>query len=291
MYWKLNHYKFIVSHTLLFSFLLMLPLMAQSDKQANPRVLLKTSEGDVQLELFRDQAPETVDNFIGLAEGTREFTDPKTGEKVKRPFYDGLTFHRVIDNFMIQGGCPLGTGTGGPGYQFKDEISAESLGLDDAKAMENDQPHPWLLIRSQADFQRSIIMPIAQKLKISSEEEFQKRIEEVKTEVNKMSIKEAYENLGYVYDASLKSSKPERGVIAMANSGPNTNGSQFFINVTDTPHLTGKHTVFGKVVEGMDVVDKISKVQTIESGKPEKEVEIQSIRLIGEKAANSDSGS
>src|SRR5438128_558284 len=137
-----------------------------------------TTEGNFTVRLFEAEAPATVANFVGLAEGTREFVDPKNGQRVKRPFYDGLVFHRVIEDFMIQGGDPLGTGTGGPGYRFADEF------------------HP-----------------------------------------------------------SARHDKP--GILSMANSGPNTNGSQFFVTLVPTPWLDNRHTVFGEVVDGMDVVQKI----------------------------------
>ena len=143
-----------------------------------------TSMGKFTIELFEKQAPNTVANFVGLAEGSKEWKDPKSGQVVTgKPFYDGVIFHRVIDGFMIQGGDPTGTGMGGPGYRFPDEI------------------HP--------------------ELKHTGE-----------------------------------------GMLSMANAGPNTNGSQFFITLAPTPHLDGRHAVFGKVVEGMDVVKKIGKTKT-----------------------------
>jgi peptidyl-prolyl cis-trans isomerase A (cyclophilin A) len=140
----------------------------------------KTSLGSIVIRLFDDKAPKTVENFVGLATGTKEWTDPKTGEKVKRPLYNGTIFHRVIPGFMIQGGDPLGRGTGGPGYRFADEFHAD-----------------------------------------------------------------------------LRHNKP--GILSMANSGPGTNGSQFFITVAATPHLDNRHSIFGEVVEGQDIADKISK--------------------------------
>jgi peptidyl-prolyl cis-trans isomerase A (cyclophilin A) len=145
--------------------------------------IFDTSKGKFKIRLFADKAPKTVENFVGLAEGTKESKDPKTLRKVTKKFYDGLIFHRIIDGFMIQGGCPLGEGTGGPGYQFQDEF------------------HP-----------------------------------------------------------ELKHSKA--GILSMANAGPNTNGSQFFITLAPTPHLDNHHSVFGEVVEGMDVVSAIGKVKT-----------------------------
>lgn len=253
---------------------------AATKTSPNPVVLMKTSQGNIRIELWRDAAPETVKNFIDLAEGNKTFKDSKTGEDVKKPFYDGLTFHRVIKDFMIQGGCPLGTGTGDPGYKFKDEINAKGLGLADLKAMgEGGAPHPWLLIRDQPSFQRTVLGPVLQKLGITSQEQFQEKLEEIQNTVNALSVLDVYANLGYVFDEKLPAKKPDRGVIAMANSGPNTNGSQFFINVVDTPHLTGKHTVFGKVIEGMDIADKISNLETDPSGKPSTPVTIESIRV------------
>ncbi|MDR2708644.1 MAG: peptidylprolyl isomerase [Elusimicrobiota bacterium] len=159
-----------------------------------------TNLGKFKVELFDKQAPKTVKNFVDLATGQKEFTDPLSGKKVKRNFYDGLNFHRVIADFMIQGGCPLGNGRGGPGYKFEDEID---------------------------------------------------------------------ENLKF--DAG--------GILAMANAGPNTNGSQFFITECPTPWLNGNHTIFGRVIEGMDIVKKIAHVKTDFSDKPEQPVTIKSITI------------
>jgi peptidyl-prolyl cis-trans isomerase A (cyclophilin A) len=163
--------------------------------------LFTTSEGNFKVRLFDQEAPNTVANFAGLAEGTKEFTDPKTGQKTKRPFYDGLVFHRVIGGFMLQGGCPLGTGTGGPGYKFADE-----------------------------------------------------------------------------FNPKLRHSKP--GILSMANAGPNTNGSQFFVILAPTPWLDNKHSVFGEVVEGMDVVNKIGNTPTAKpTDRPLKPITIQSVKI------------
>ncbi len=141
---------------------------------------LETAKGTMVVELFEDDAPGAVANFIGLASGTKEFTDAKTGKKAKRAFYDGLTFHRVIPNFMVQGGCPQSTGTGGPGYHIKCETSGKR------------QVH-------------------------------------------------------------------QRGSLSMAHAGKDTGGSQFFICHAPQPHLDRKHTVFGEIVSGIEVVDKIAK--------------------------------
>lgn len=169
-------------------------------KQAGTYALFDTTMGMVVCRLFPDEAPNTVDNFVGLAEGTKEFTDPKTGAKTKRAFYDGLIFHRIIPNFMIQGGCPLGRGTGGPGYQFEDEFA------------------PGLTFQ-----------------------------------------------------------KP--GMLAMANSGPATNGSQFFITVAPTPWLQDRHTIFGEVVEGWDVVVKIANAPRDGQDRPKTPITIKKLSI------------
>jgi peptidyl-prolyl cis-trans isomerase A (cyclophilin A) len=161
---------------------------------------LHTNHGDIVINLFADHAPKTVGNFVGLATGTKEYTDPDTGRKGTGKFYDGTTFHRVIDGFMIQGGDRLGTGTGGPGYTFADEF------------------HPELVFN-----------------------------------------------------------KPY--LLAMANAGPGTNGSQFFITVGPTPHLNRKHTIFGEVADqaSRDVVDKIATVKTARGDRPVSPVVIESV--------------
>jgi len=267
----------------LFLFLMLLvpvSLQAESEKgRENPICLIKTSFGTIHVELFIEEAPRTVKNFIRLAEGKEEDGKPEK-ERVKKHFYDNLIFHRVIKDFMIQGGCPKGNGTGGPGYAFKDEINANSLGLDKINAVQSDgRPHRYLLIRNQGDFSRKVLMPLARKLGIRSQEAFQQRNKEIEKALSELTLKECYENLGYRYNDNLKSHALKRGVLAMANSGPNTNGSQFFINLVDTPWLTGKHTVFGKVVMGMDIVDKIGSVAVDKRRKPLQDVVILSIRL------------
>ena len=163
---------------------------------------LRTNHGDIRIELFPNHAPKTVRNFVGLADGSQEWTDPRTGAKSQAPLYDGVVFHRVISGFMIQGGDPLGTGTGGPGYRFGDEI------------------HP-----------------------------------------------------------ELQFSKPY--LLAMANAGPGTNGSQFFITVAATPWLNTKHTIFGEVAdaESRAVVDAIAAVPVGAMDRPKDAVVIESITV------------
>jgi peptidyl-prolyl cis-trans isomerase A (cyclophilin A) len=167
------------------------------------QAVLHTNRGDIRLNLFDNHAPKTVANFVGLSDGSREWVDPKTGKPGSGPLYNGVTFHRVISGFMIQGGCPLGTGTGGPGYQFADEFHPE---------LQFDRPY----------------------------------------------------------------------LLAMANAGPGTNGSQFFITVGKTPHLNFKHTIFGEVADqaGRDVVDAIAGTATGRMDKPVDPVVIDSIEII-----------
>jgi len=167
---------------------------------AEQQAILHTNRGDIRVNLFPDHAPKTVDNFSGLATGQKDYSTP---DGRSGPFYDGLTFHRVIDNFMIQAGCPLGTGTGGPGYQFGDEF------------------HPELAFN-----------------------------------------------------------KPY--LLAMANAGPGTNGSQFFITTTETPWLTHKHTIFGEVADqdSRDVVDAIGRTATGPGDRPVEPVIIDSVEIV-----------
>ncbi|OFW02294.1 MAG: hypothetical protein A3J29_22940 [Acidobacteria bacterium RIFCSPLOWO2_12_FULL_67_14b] len=159
-----------------------------------------TSEGTFVVRLFDQEAPKTVENFVGLAEGTKPWRDPRTNQLVTRPYYDGLVFHRVIDGFMIQGGDPLGEGIGGPGYTFADEF------------------HP-----------------------------------------------------------RLRHDKP--GILSMANRGPNTNGGQFFITLAPTPHLDDRHSVFGEVVSGIDVVRKIGGTPINGRDRPRTDIVIRTLTI------------
>jgi len=167
---------------------------------SNPTAALHTSEGPIEIELFDERAPTTVENFVGLATGETAWEDPETGERVERPLYDDVLFHRVIDGFMIQTGDPTGTGRGGPGYTFDDEFHPE---------LRHDGP----------------------------------------------------------------------GVVSMANSGPDTNGSQFFITLAAQPHLDDNHAVFGRVTDGMDVVEAIGSVETDAQDRPTTPVYLESVEI------------
>ena len=169
----------------------------------------------------------------------------KFGEKVKKPFYNGLTFHRVIAGFMVQGGCPNGDGTGGPGYSFDDEINAVSLGLDKVKV--KDAPSYGRLL------QKAVLVGMG----IKSQQDLESRITEAEEnlkQASEMSVLEVLARNGYKYNEVITSKKALKGALAMANSGPNTNGSQFFINEVNTPHLDGLHTVFGQLLPASDTV-------------------------------------
>ncbi|MEM9295989.1 MAG: peptidylprolyl isomerase, partial [Planctomycetota bacterium] len=240
-------------------------------------------------ELLTDAAPRTVANFVGLAQGTRPFKDPESGQWVERPFYDGVIFHRVIENFMLQGGDPLGTGTGGPGYRFPDEMDASALKLDTLKLFPDGPegaPHPWLMIRGQADFERTIVSPILGEAGVTTQAEMEAKYDQIQARLqqllNEGTIAELYAMQGYAYEEGLPSQALVRGAVAMANAGPNTNGSQFFINQVATPWLTGRHTVFGRVVGGMDVVDAIAKLPTARGDRPIEPVVIESVVIEGE---------
>ncbi len=248
-------------------------------KEKNPVFIIKTSLGDIFVELFINDAPVTVNNFMGLALGTKEFKDSATDEIIKKPFYDGLVFHRVIKDFMIQGGCPQKNGQGGPGYNFIDEIDASGLGLDKIQAVDPQKgPHIYLAINEKLQYQQFILGPVLKELNISTQEEFDKQKDEIEKKIMALSVQGVLESTGYKYSEKGSAHMPKRGYLAMANSGPNTNGSQFFITLIDADWLTGKHTVFGKIVnDSMNVVDKIGSIAVDEGNIPQEEIKIISI--------------
>jgi peptidyl-prolyl cis-trans isomerase A (cyclophilin A) len=170
-------------------------------RQPGTYAIFDTSEGQIVCRLFPEQAPKTVENFVELAQGKRDWKDSVSGKQGPGPLYNGTVFHRVIPNFMIQGGDPSGTGMGGPGYKFADETKGS--------------PHKF----------------------------------------------------------------DQAGKLAMANAGPNTNGSQFFVTVAPTPWLTGNHTIFGEVVEGQDIADKIANVKRNSQDQPLKPVVLSSVKI------------
>ncbi|MBA3938918.1 MAG: peptidylprolyl isomerase [Planctomycetes bacterium] len=249
-----------------------------------PHALITTSLGDIIVELYADEAPRTVENFLALAAGTKPFTDPATGQRATRPFYDGLVFHRVIKGFMIQGGDPLGTGSGGPGFTFADEISAKALGLDAEKALIGPQALNQKCAYQGQDFMRVMVQPLLTAKGVTEatpQAEQEAAFTAALAGLKDVTLKDFYTALGYHYDDALPGSHvPMKGSLAMANSGPDTNGSQFFINLGDTPHLAGKHTVFGQVIAGLDVVEAIGTTPVDQNDRPSTPVVIKLIRVI-----------
>lgn len=250
----------------------------------NPEAVIETNLGTIKIELWPDIAPKTVENFTGLANGTKEWTDPASGKKIKKPFYDGLIFHRVIKDFMVQGGCPLGKGNGGPGYQFEDECFFD--GDEVTGKIKNDD-------EAIAVFQ-TILVPYMSEHK-NAPDKMDKDIIQIRDATFKNQNGKAImehtveffkEKTGYSGKVFMKGKlkhSVDYGVIAMANSGPNTNGSQFFIvtKKEGTSWLNGKHTVFGKVIEGMDIVHKIENVEKGEKDKPKEDVKMIKVRVNG----------
>lgn len=251
------------------------------ESTANPLVLIQTTRGDMVVELFPAEAPRTVENFLALAEGTKSFLDPITGTQVQRPFYDGLAFHRIVTDFIVQGGSPTGGGDGGPGFTVPDEINAVSLGLDQMPLIDAEgYPHPLLGIADQAAFQQTILKPLYENMGIRSEADIAARSSEIETRLRGMSLKTFYELLGYRYNENGLSRAPLRGMLAMAGSGPGTAGSQFFITLADAPWLVGRHTVFGKLRAGQTVLDTIGRVPVDAQQRPLEPVTILLIRRI-----------
>lgn len=253
----------------------------QVEDPTNPMVIIETSRGNMLFELFPREAPQTVANFIGLADGTKAWVDAATGLEQTRPFYDGLGFHRVIRGVLIQGGSPTGGDDGYPGYFVPDEINAASLGLDRMGVLdEQGVPNPVLGVASQEDFQQKVLKPLYDTMNITSQAQLQPRLGEVDQRVRELSVQQLYEMQGYHYSGNLVSRAPVRGVIAMASAGPDRNGSQFFITLADTDWLVGRHTVFGKIRAGFEVLDAIGAARVDARNRPLPAVTIVSIRTL-----------
>lgn len=257
------------------------PTDVEMEDLRNPLMLIQTTRGDMVVELFPAEAPRTVANFVDLAEGNKPFTDWRSLAQVQRPFYDGLLFHRIINKVLIQGGSPSGESSGTPGYSFNDEINAVSLGLDQMQLLDTEgYPNPILGLRNQQDFQQQVLLPLYKSMGINTQQDLANKIADVDTRLRDMSVKDFYELLGYRYNQRTQSRAPLRGMIAMANSGPNTNGSQFFILLADAPWLTGKYTVFGKIRAGLDVLDTIGRIPVNAENQPTEAITILLIRKI-----------
>jgi len=245
-----------------------------------PVVEMKTSMGTIKLELFSDMAPKTVENFIGLATGTKEWTG-RSGETKKSNFYDGLIFHRVIKDFMIQGGCPLGTGTGDPGFRFEDECFDTNGAKEITGEIKDEETALKIFTEVLVPYFRSTPNPDPELINIAKECQAKQSGIPIMTKPVEFYLQKAGRTKPLYTQGKLLASV-DYGTICMANSGPNTNGSQFFIvtKKDGCAWLNGKHTVFGKVVGGMDVVDAIGVVETGSQDKPKKDVKIESIKVV-----------
>lgn len=232
-------------------------LLAMEDPQ-NPLVLISTSQGEIYLELFPTEAPSNVENFIELAEGEKEFTNPDTGELIQSRYYNGMRFHRVVPGFIIQAGSPAYNPLGLQVNLLNDEINADALGLDQISALNPDGSFADVLnIESKTDFHEEILTPLYSQRNITDAEAALNRQYQTLEALQGLSVKSVYENQGYRYDDTLQSRHFERGTVALANSGPDSNGPEFFISLTAAEWLSGKYTVIGKVVEGQQVMDRI----------------------------------
>ena len=232
-------------------------LFAMEDSQ-NPLIRVSTSQGEIYIELFPIEAPSNVENFIALAKGKKKFTNLDTGELIQNRYYNGMRFHRVVPGFIIQAGSPAYNPLGLQIKPLNDEINADALGLDQISALNPDGSFADILnIESKSDFHEDILMPLYSQRSIIDVEMALSRQYQVLEALQGLSIKAVYENLGFRYDDSRKSRPIERGTVALANSGPDSNGPEFFISLTTAAALTGKYTVIGEVVEGQKVMDKI----------------------------------
>jgi cyclophilin family peptidyl-prolyl cis-trans isomerase len=237
---------------------------AAMEDPSHPLMLMRSSRGDIYIELFPESAPRNVANFIALAEATVEMFDVNSGQTVLPHYYDGKTFHRILRNYLVQSGGISSPQDPRPEYRIDDEMNAQGLGLNAIKLLdETGAPHPWLNLQDNEDFQTQILVPLYKRLSITSPEQLEARQFEVHKLLSEMSLQQAYENQGFQYNTRLPARVPVRGSIAMANSGPNTNQSEFFITLIDAPWLAGKATIIGEVVEGMEIVDRIDQAAVL----------------------------
>lgn len=205
-----------------------------------------------------NEAPNNVEHFLALAAGEIELVDANTETIFKPRYYDGMSFHRVIPGFLIQAGSPAYNPLGAPNKLLDDEINASSLGMDNEKVLLADSSlNPILNITSHDEFAQSVLKPLYESMNIESAENILGREQEIAARLRTLTMKTLYQLQGYSYSESTQSRPIMRGVLALANSGPNTNGPEFFISISDANHLSGKYTAIGSVIEGMDVVDKI----------------------------------
>lgn len=235
---------------------------AAMEDATNPLLLLSTSTGDIYIELLPAEAPNNVENFLALAHGEIEFVDPNSNARFQPRYFDGMQFHRVIPSFIVQAGSPFYNPLGAPDNLLPDEINADSLGLDRLPVMD-EQGHfnPILNIGNEQEFHDVLLEPLFDQLGINSVAEMEERQFEVLEILQSWSVKDAYENQGYRYSEGNPTRGITRGIVGLANAGPNQNGPEFFIALQDSPWLNGKHTVIGHVVEGIETVEAIGNTE------------------------------
>lgn len=226
----------------------------------NPLVLVQTSQGDIHLELFPEAAPQNVQRFLDLAEAQLPVPDPNTDTASALHYYDGLTFHRVIRDTLIQAGAPERANRLRPPSTVADEINARGLGLEQQRLLdEAGKPHPWLNIGGGADFRQQVLKPLYRDMNINDIETLSAQQPAVLQRLQAMNLLQFHEMMEYRYDGTLPSRRPGRGSVMMVNRGPYTNDGEFFIALTNTPWLIGTSTVIGRVASGMEVAEQISR--------------------------------
>ena len=229
---------------------------AAMEDPANPLVLINTESGPIYVELLPGEAPLNVANFLALAE------PPGSGNPatlpVQRGYYDGMRFHRVIPGLMIQAGSPALYQGEREFATIRNEINADALGLDlEPVLYDNGEFNPLLDIQHKQDLEQTLLRPLYRRLGISGNAQVAARQDEIMSALTNMSVKDAYAQLGYRYQDGRPGRGLVRGVLALANRGPDDNGPEFFVTLNDAPRLSGKYTVIGHVVEGMEAVERI----------------------------------
>ncbi len=229
--------------------------LQEMENPENPLLLINTSRGEIYVELFPLEAPQNVQNIIALAQGEVELEDNASGDLFSARYYNGMRFHRVIVGTLIQAGSPARYSRNVSLQRLDDEINAELLGLNQQMVLLPDgNINPLLNIADKSEFDREILEPLYRQLRIESESELAENQSRVLTALQRMTVQQAYENQGYRYNSNLSGRGISRGVMALANSGPDDNGPEFFISLQDADWLSGKHTVVGKVVDGLEAV-------------------------------------
>jgi len=222
-------------------------------------LLLNSSQGNIYIELFPDEAPENIQNILDLTAGNVPLFD-EDGNESLLPYYDGVRFHRVIPGFVVQAGSPVLHQLGAPQRRLNDEINADFLGMNAMPAVNPDGTfHPVLNVTSEASFANAVLRPLYRDMNIDAAGDVQRRQYDISDRIRGMTVKDVLENQGYRYTYAGPSRAVTRGVVALANKGPDSNGPEFFIALQDAPWLTGRHTVIGRIVEGMSVIDSIGR--------------------------------